>query len=310
MSFLFHSPLVNEEALRLEAIELLTHKRMDQMDFQWLTRINNEKSTDLASMIFYEWSKHQYTEFINKQTTSQTNNKTKSKILISPTLCYKEHPELGGEASLINDISESLRLDVDTVPLISLGSVQSNAEIIIDHFKNEVSDQIWLVSISKGALDLKRAIQLAPEIILPKVRGWINLVGMIGGTLLTENKKGTPLSFRLLKYWLRIRGGRPNISKEMGKNHPFSKSSLSLPENITTISVVAIPLISHLRKPVLKSYLYLSQFGPNDGYVLLEDSILPNSIILSFWGADHYLRTPELSKFANQMLSYISRNKS
>ncbi|EMJ85489.1 hypothetical protein LEP1GSC196_0221 [Leptospira meyeri serovar Semaranga str. Veldrot Semarang 173] len=84
---------------------------------------------------------------------------------------------------------------------------------------------------------------------------------------------------------------------------------LTSPINIqikNKITLLPIPLPSHMQGNILKKHRILSEYGPNDGYGLLTDSILPESYIIPAWGTDHYFRTPMLSEILYKVFFYIS----
>nr|MBA3939050.1 hypothetical protein [Planctomycetota bacterium] len=66
------------------------------------------------------------------------------------------------------------------------------------------------------------------------------------------------------------------------------------------------PLACHLRRPVARSAAWLARSGPNDGYVLLEDACIAPGHLVPLWGADHYLRTPELPPLLYRLLRWAA----
>jgi hypothetical protein len=62
---------------------------------------------------------------------------------------------------------------------------------------------------------------------------------------------------------------------------------LRIPETITVLNVVAVPLSGSVGYQVAPGYQVLSADGPNDGVVLLADAVWPGGINIAALGADH-----------------------
>jgi len=60
-----------------------------------------------------------------------------------------------------------------------------------------------------------------------------------------------------------------------------------LPETITVLNVVAVPVSGSVGYQVYPGYQVLSSRGPNDGVVLLANTVWPSGVNLVALGADH-----------------------
>jgi hypothetical protein len=212
-------------------------------------------------------------------------------LALIPTMYHRERPELGGDGRLVAEIAQRLGFVPQQLAVDSLGTISGNADQLIAQLATWTRPR-WVVSISKGTADLKQALIRRPD-LAERVAGWISLAGMPGGTPLAGGRGGGPLSRAMIEGWLRLRGARSGMLAEMSDTHPFSLTPAVLPPSGAVINVVPLPLACHLRKPVDRSYASLAVDGPNDGYVPLAASVLPGAIV-PLWGADHYLRVPEL----------------
>ena len=60
-----------------------------------------------------------------------------------------------------------------------------------------------------------------------------------------------------------------------------------MPETITVLNIVAVPVSGSVGYQVYGGYQVLRPHGPNDGVVLLADTVWPNGLNLVALGADH-----------------------
>src|SRR4029453_2436187 len=63
--------------------------------------------------------------------------------------------------------------------------------------------------------------------------------------------------------------------------------TLRLPQTITILNIVAVPVSGSVGYQVYPGYQVLSAHGPNDGVVLLADTVWPGGINVVALGADH-----------------------
>jgi hypothetical protein len=60
-----------------------------------------------------------------------------------------------------------------------------------------------------------------------------------------------------------------------------------LPESTAAVNVIAVPLSGSVGLKVWLGYMMLREHGPNDGVVLLPDTVWPGGINLVVLGPDH-----------------------
>ncbi len=311
MTFLFEAAQIDEEQLRSEVETVLPDYLDRPLDGNWIRELNRERGTDFASMLLREWCMRSgangpfYRDFQRPMDHVESRAEDDLSVLILPTMFYREHPEIGGDGILFSSVAARHGIRTSLVPLPSLGSVDENADILLDHFSRLRSHNVWVISFSKGAADFKRAILKDSDAVLPHLAGWLNVGGTVGGTHLTDSGSLNPLKHMMMKSWIRIRGGSGKLTEEINRSHPFSRATLQLPPSIEVINLVGLPLKCHLRKPLVTTYSHLSQWGPNDGVVLIEDAVSIGGHIVPLWGADHYLRVPGLSAFAHQFFRHL-----
>jgi hypothetical protein len=226
-------------------------------------------------------------------------------VLVAPTMFWREHPEIGGDGRLVVEVARRLGLPARVVPTHSLGSVEENAARLLDEL-GRTDGEVWLVSLSKGGLDLKRTFELGrggPE--LSRVRAWVDIAGILGGSPLIDRAGRTPLHRLFFDLYLRLRGGRGAAFFDMARGSAAARAALHVPPGVAALSVVPLPLPSHLSHATLKHHRRLAVEGPNDGFVPFWDAVGPGAIV-PVWGADHYLRTPALSPLVYRILGELA----
>lgn len=306
MKFLFACPPVDEEAIRLDVKSYVDSSGINK---DTLHKIHDEMGVEYSSVYIREAISHNSANkvFLEEIEAAEAVADATFEIAVIPTMFYKQHPEIGGSGELFVNIARRMGISCEIIPVKSLGSISENAEIISSSLESRQSQKpLWILSMSKGTADLKCAL-LNNHKIRKSVNGILNVSGMQGGTHLTVGRKGRRMGHVLMKSWLKLRGASSSMLREMHKSHEYSVRELKLDDHIEVINVFGLPLLSHLRKPLLNSYEYLSKFGPNDGYILTEDALLPGDRNILFWGADHYLRVPEMNIRVEQVLNWITR---
>ncbi|MBA2480915.1 MAG: hypothetical protein H0V44_09645 [Planctomycetes bacterium] len=297
MTWMFDGPHLDEVAVIERADAVLRSRPTGYLSSPELREATMVHGVDLATAMAYRafLSDGRNAEFLarfERLPVSAAQARTGApRIAIVPSMYYRERLELGGDGQLIASIARRFGAQVDIIPVGSLAGIEANADIIAS-FLRQWNEPGWIVTLSKGSADLKRALIRQP-LLAEHLRGWVNVGGMPGGTPLADPRPGRPIAHALLQGWLLLRGADASMLGEMGREHAFSRDALALPDRFEVINLVPMPLSFHLRKPVDKSARYLATFGPNDGYVLLEDAVVPGRVV-PIWGADHYLRTPAL----------------
>lgn len=313
MAWIFSTSPVDEIALLAEADRLLGGEPVACLDGAALRRATTSHGVDLATAMAYRAFHRDPVNgaFLARLAASPTTADERlgggRPLLVVPTMYYRERPELGGDGGLVAGIGARFGLRVETAATVSLGSIADNAAILAAHLRTWTT-RGWVVTLSKGTADLKRALVAEPA-LAERMLGWISLAGMPGGTPLAEAKPGRPISHALLGAWLRLRGADAAMLPEMGATHAYSRAHLRLPTDLPVVSVVGMPLASHLRAPVGRSAASLGREGPNDGYVLLEHACLPG-LVAPLWGADHYLRTPDLAPLLYRLFCWGLEDRS
>jgi hypothetical protein len=285
--------------------------RFESLDHERLKQHVVEKGITNTSSILYNkilWESES-SPFIQRMDLIEPDlsqlPKISGKLFIAPSGFYKELPEYAGDGGLIREIAARFGLPSEMIPVDTKGSISQNADKMIKFLSEEKCEKIIIFSLSKGGSDLLLALRTRPE-LQKKVFAWVSICGLFHGTLLADqflDRKGVR---RFIQDGIFKSLG---IHKDFLPEFSYTEGVLSGRESLSIrnlISVIGIPIESHLRGNLLKRFRTLSPNGPNDGISLCLDSILPNSNVYPIWGGDHYFRFTGISKLIYKLLIYIS----
>ncbi len=288
-----------------------------QAEFEELTtpelaRISTERGVDFATALLHDRLRRSvaHADFIRDLEAIDAADapaRLSGKLLVAPAAFYREYPKFGGDGAMIRKIAPHFGLEAAVIPVNSTGSVLNNARTIARSLKNEADDSIILASLSKGGADVRVALEDAPE-LARKIRVWLNICGLVRGTPVSDSLMGTRWWQRgLLKGYLAYtRADRGLVGELASTPGSLLGRAVNLPA-LRMINVVAFPLCEHLSGNSRGRHERLARFGPNDGSTLLRDSMLEPGHTYPLWGADHFMRTPEVPALMHRLLAYTER---
>jgi hypothetical protein len=233
---------------------------------------------------------------------------TGAKILAVPALFYQHYPETGGDAALSIGIARECGFEVETIPILSLGTVTDNARIIRDHLEGERAERIWMLTASKGGADFRACLQtFAEAAVLDRVAGWINICGLVGGCDIADFDIATPARRLKFQAICRALGTRFDLLRELSTAHEYWRQPLCLPHGMQVFNLTAIPLPSHVQTSLMNRYLSISERGPNDGMVACRRTVIDSGLTIPLLGYDHFFRGPQVTPLLYRFFSYLSR---
>lgn len=272
---------LNQKVLKQIADDTEDVDKATSVFYQRLLEEKNTKKflTDLASL-----------EKKIEKTKYDYKNKN-IKLSLVPGMFYKDNPEVQAKGDQIQKIANELNIEVETIAINHVGTVDENAETICNYLKNNPPDEkIIFASPSKGSSDIKRSIQICgKEEYYKKVIGWFSISGILRGSYIIENIENSWRNYIEARSYFFMKGYSWNsMSSLKAGEGKVLDSDFKLPENITAISLVAVPIYRHVTERAKPFFLSLVPHGPNDGFTLLFDSIVPGSYIYPAWRNDHY----------------------
>ena len=215
------------------------------------------------------------------------------KIGLVPGAFYREHTHTGADGALVRGFLARLGYEAELIPVHSFGSLADNARIIAEWVKRQSTAPVILISLSKGACDVRTALPQLSAAGRTQVIAWISLSGISTGTPLVEWLRRRPWRWWGVWLLLRLRRQRIAVLQELrhGPDAPLARWP-QLPPGLQVVHVHGFPLRRHLNHPwAAKAYRRLAPLGPNDGgSVLLADVAHWPGLVVPLWGVDHYMQ--------------------
>ncbi len=234
-------------------------------------------------------------DFLRDARAQQPTKPAADLIGIAPGAFHREHHDTGADGARVLAIALELNCEAAVIPTASFGTLDENARVILDWLATQRGRRIALVSLSKGAADVKRALTLSAASGFTNVSAWVSFSGMAQGTPLIEWLHRRPLRWWGVRVWLWWHGYNSRALDELRHGTGTALSAWpTLPTHLRIVHVCGFPLRRHLTHAwAPRAYERLAALGPNDGGgILLADCATWPGVVCPVWGADHYL-TPK-----------------
>jgi hypothetical protein len=211
-------------------------------------------------------------------------------VLFAPSWLYRSHPQTGSDFARQRRFLDRLGIPNRLITSGESDSVEDNAAAIAAAVRASRRDNesVMLVSASKSGAEAALALSrlLTPE-ETTGVAAWVNVAGALHGTPLADAALRPPASW-MTRMICWINGwnwaGLASMATEPSRRR---LEGARLPEAITVVNVIAVPVSGSIGATVYGGYRVLLSDGPNDGVVLLADTVWPSGVNLVVLGADH-----------------------
>jgi len=211
-----------------------------------------------------------------------------------PGLFYRSHAWTGADLA---GVSAWLGREVVLIETGEVDTVKSNA-VCVSRAVVEVTRagrRAVLFSASKGGADVQAALANDPA-LAPRVAAWIDLVGLLEGTPLTDPGVADAERAAL---------GLPEATAQSISRGALALHGGLLPPRVIAVHVAGFPTAGTITKPARPGFERLRTLGPNDGFLLLDGFLRAPGRVLVLPAADHYLKTPELGPTMVALLSVV-----
>ncbi|HEY7498555.1 MAG TPA: hypothetical protein VH740_08575 [Vicinamibacterales bacterium] len=229
----------------------------------------------------------------------------RARVLIAPALFYRERPDIGGDGASIQAAARSAGLDVEILPVASAGTVHTNAAELARLLPERVTGPTVLVSLSKGAADVRLAFE-SVRAIPDDLRAWVVVSGLVHGTPAVDRLRERWWRRWALQLLLARASAPPNLIDDLSSSSAL-RSRAAAPHGVLVVNVIGCPLTRHVGTTFGRMrHRQMAHLGPNDGLMLLRDAIVDPGLVYPIWGADHYLRTPSVSSIVSRLLAFLA----
>lgn len=261
-------------------------------------------------------------QFIDRQierSSAEEKAATQSNLqmAIVPGFLYREYPSSGADGRMLVEAAEKRGWAWERIPVASTGRLQDNAETIIRWLKQHGDRPTVLASISKGSSDVAAALR-HPDAAdaFANVVGWVNVCGIIHGSPVVDailKKRLATLGFRtlfLLRRWCF------RSVTDLGYHGGPLRNGFALPKGMKAVHAIGFPMEADMVHSRLRKFRQLvGGQGPNDGAILLMDTIHAPGVVYPVRGADHYMRPrhkvqPILDGLLEYLISDVGREVS
>jgi len=206
-------------------------------------------------------------------------------VVFVPTYLYKRLPITGGDFAVPKQALQQFGLAYHFVETIEDGAVETNADIVAEAIgaRAQSGRRLIVISASKSGPEVALALTRLGGAATHHVAAWINTVGALQGTPLTDE--------RLLPEADDMVGavdvaGMQSLMTERSRRR---FQSFRVPAHILVVNYFGIPLSGSVSAWARPGFTPLSRHGPNDGILLLSDMIFPGGITVAELGLDHFL---------------------
>jgi hypothetical protein len=212
-------------------------------------------------------------------------------VLFAPSWLYRSHPETGADFARQRRLLDRLGIANRLIESGESASIEDNAAAIAAAVRAAALEEgggLILVSASKSGAEAALALsRLLTPAEAAHVVAWVNIVGALHGTPLVDAALRPPISWLVrCVFWLSGWDWAGLASMATGPSRERLQDA-RLPESIAVVNVVAVPLSGSVGSTVWWGYKVLRDHGPNDGVVLLADTVWPGGVNVVAIGPDH-----------------------
>jgi len=210
-------------------------------------------------------------------------------LLFAPSWLYKSHPENGSDFANQRRILEALGVRNHLIESGESDSVEDNAAVIVRAIRETGCEDgpIVVVSASKSGAEAALALSGLTSDEAACVAAWINIAGALRGTPLADSALRVPVRWLARGIFFLSGWSWDALESLETERRRHRLETLRLPETITVLNVVAVPVSGSVGYQVYPGYQVLRSRGPNDGVVLLADTVWPGGVNVVALGADH-----------------------
>jgi len=206
-------------------------------------------------------------------------------VLFVPTYLYKRLRFTGADMAAPRAVLQRVGFICHFVETDDDGPVETNADLVIAAIRARAQSgrRLIIVSASKSGPEVALALTRLGPAETHHVAAWINAVGALQGSPVADERLAPEIEFIVGKI---DPEGRESITTARSRQRFVS---FRVPEHVLVVNYFGIPVSGSISFLARRGFFSLEKYGPNDGVVLLSDTIFPSGVILAELGSDHFL---------------------
>lgn len=229
-------------------------------------------------------------------------------VLFAPSWLYRSHPETGSDFGRQRGLLDRLGIANRLIATAESGSIEDNAAVIASAVREagRRKEAVVVVSASKSGAEVAFALtRLLERDEAAGVVAWLNIAGALHGTPLADTAIRPPVSWIARAIFWVTRWDWAGLASMAAEPSRRRLASARMPDPIAVVNVVAVPVSGSVGFEVFFGYEILRHHGPNDGVVLLADTVWPKGANVVILGADHLMTSKQTDGDAMALLRAI-----
>jgi hypothetical protein len=217
-------------------------------------------------------------------------------VLFVPTYLYKRITFTGADMAAPRAALQRAGFRCHFVETDDDGPVETNADLVVAAIRARAQSgrRLIVVSASKSGPEVALALTRLGPTETRHVAAWINAVGALQGSPMADERLAPEIDFIVGPV---NPAGRDSITTARSRQR---FDSFHIPEHVLVVNYFGIPVSGSISFFARRGFFSLGKYGPNDGVVLLADTIFPGGVILAELGSDHFLfnKDPDIKTMA------------
>lgn len=292
--------LSTEEQTQLSALKQQFENQLPTV--AELNRISEQYSVDFASVFFAEQvlkvTKNVAVHRIYFQYLSEGENaisdlmRKEYVVLLVPGYDHiATGAETGANLKQAREILAKVKVKTLFAELNPVGSVEENASIIAKLIREHTTahQKVVISGASSGGAAIHYAIgSLLTEGEAQRVKGWINLAGLMNGSRMVDwFNSSWRFPFFRMGLWF-TRWNATSIVSMSTQNSQNRLKHSHLLEHLVVLNFMGLSLSGSITDSEFSQYDFMRDWGPNDGFSLLPEIILPHTLTVVAPESDHF----------------------
>lgn len=212
-------------------------------------------------------------------------------VVFVPGWGYKENSkETGSDLLVPRQIIAEQGFETLLVPLESNGSVEGSANILAETLRPILKGDknVILVSASSGGPIVAQTLMIAGIGNHPRLRGWLNICGVLHGSPVIDKLLYWPASWILRTIALFEGWKYQNLISLSRTQGMHRMQNFQPPQQLVIINYIGTPFSGQISDFGKLFYHLLKKQGPNDGLTFITEALAPGFTVLGI-GSDHFV---------------------